>query len=192
MTTNTLATVAARRLAGHRVLPLVAANILLVVCAHIAVPVPGSLVPIALTSFAVTLVGVLLGPRRGALVLIAYLLEGAAGLPVFAPVGAPGMMRFIGPTAGYLYAFPVAAYLTGLLARNGDRLQWPRVAAAIVAGHVLILAGGCAWLIVALHMSASKAIASGVTPFLFGDMLKTVLATTIAVGLHSWWGGAAE
>ena len=81
-------------------LRIAAANILLVLCAHIVIPLPWTPVPITGQTFGVLLVAVLLGARRGAITLILYLLEGAAGLPVFQPLGLPGLARFAGPTAG--------------------------------------------------------------------------------------------
>src|ERR671918_1404708 len=76
-------------------------------------------VPITGQSFAVLLTGALLGSRLGAAAVIAYLIEGSVGLPFFSPVGAPGILRFLGPTAGYLIAFPAAAFVTGAFAENG-------------------------------------------------------------------------
>jgi BioY family len=83
---------------------IAAANILLVLCAHLVIPLPFTPVPITGQTFGVLLVAVLFGPRRSALTLILYLLEGAAGLPVFLPLGLPGIARFVGPSAGYLIA----------------------------------------------------------------------------------------
>src|ERR1700722_10753029 len=84
---------------------IAAANILLVLCAHIVIPLPWTPVPITGQTFGVLLVAVLLGARRGAITLILYLLEGAAGLPVFQPLGLPGLARFAGPTAGFLFLY---------------------------------------------------------------------------------------
>src|SRR5580658_8396275 len=100
-------------------LRIVAANILLVLCAHIAIPLPWTPVPITGQTFGVLLVAVLLGARRGALTLGLYLLEGIAGLPVFQPYGLPGAARFVGPTAGFLLAYPIAAFSTGWLVERG-------------------------------------------------------------------------
>src|ERR1700687_2116499 len=94
---------------------IIAANILLVLCAHIAIPLPFTPVPITGQTFGVLLVAVLLGSRRGMLTCVLYLLEGMAGLPVFQPLGAPGPLRLAGPTAGYLLAYPTAAFVTGWL-----------------------------------------------------------------------------
>ncbi len=104
-------------------LRIVAANILLVLCAHIVIPLPWTPVPITGQTFGVLLVAVLLGARRGAITLILYLLEGAAGLPVFQPLGLPGLARFAGPTAGYLLSYPVAAFVTGWLVERGAKIR---------------------------------------------------------------------
>src|SRR5712692_5362675 len=111
----------AREGATWDVARVAAANLLLVLCAWIALPLPWTPVPITGQTFGVMLVAVLLGSRRGALVLGLYLLEGAAGLPVFQPFGAPGAARLLGPTAGYLWAYPVCAFLTGWLVERGAR-----------------------------------------------------------------------
>jgi biotin transport system substrate-specific component len=101
------------------VLRIAAANILLVLCAHIAFPLPWTPVPVTGQTFGVLLVAILLGSRRGALTLGLYLLEGMAGLPVFQPLGLPGPARFFGPTAGYLLAYPLAAFVTGWIVERG-------------------------------------------------------------------------
>src|SRR5713226_10737169 len=101
-----------RLIAGQGILwdaaRIAAANLLLVLCAWIALPLPWTPVPITGQTFGVMLVAVLLGSRRGALVLGLYLLEGFAGLPVFQPFGAAGVLRLAGPTAGYLLSYPAS------------------------------------------------------------------------------------
>src|ERR671918_2381813 len=92
-------------------------SLFIAACAQFTIPLP--LVPITGQTFAVLLTGALLGSRLGAAAVIAYLIEGAVGLPFFSPVGAPGILRFLGPTAGYLIAFPAAAFVTGAFAENG-------------------------------------------------------------------------
>jgi biotin transport system substrate-specific component len=158
------------------------ANLLLVVCAQIAVPLPWTPVPVTGQTFGILLVAVLLGGRRGAFVVALYLLEGALGLPVFQPFGAPGALRFWGPTAGYLLAAPVAAYLTGRLAEGWARISWARLSVAVAAGHAIILAGGCAWLAVGLRAGWPQAFLAGVAPFLAGDLIKTALVVATARG----------
>jgi biotin transport system substrate-specific component len=117
---------------------IAAANILLILCAHIVIPLPFTPVPITGQTFGVLLVAVLLGARRSALTLVLYLLEGAAGLPVFQPLGLPGVARFLGPTAGYLVAYPVAAFIAGWLVERGATVTLPRAFRSQPAGAPLI------------------------------------------------------
>src|SRR5580704_14382989 len=131
-------------------LRIVAANILLVLCAHIVIPLPWTPVPITGQTFGVLLVAVLPGARRGAITLILYLLEGAAGLPVFQPLGLPGLARFAGPTAGYLLSYPFAAFVTGWLVERGakiareggSRLAGLSLVGALISGEAIIFACG--------------------------------------------------
>jgi biotin transport system substrate-specific component len=177
---------------------IISGNILLVLCAHIVIAIPGSPVPFTGQTFGVLLLALLLGARRAAMVMALYLLEGAAGLPVFQPLGLPGVARLIGPTAGYLWMYPLAAWVTGRLA---ERVEWQRgrsvpatarTAAAVLAGHALILAGGWAWLAAVPHLDATGALvtsgwgpafAVGVAPFLLDAVLKTVLILAAARGI---------
>jgi biotin transport system substrate-specific component len=168
---------------------IASANVLLMLCAQIAVPLPWSPVPITGQTFGVLLVAVLLGARRGALALSLYLLEGAAGLPVFAPVGLPGAARLLGPTAGYLWAFPVAAFVTGWLAeRIAEFSSWSgkaRLAGAVLVGHALILSGGVLWLAGPLQLGMTAALAQGLAPFVLLDVpVKTALVVTAARGME--------
>jgi biotin transport system substrate-specific component len=129
-----------------------------------------------LQPLAVLIVGGLLGNWLGAASLLLYLALGAAGLPVFTPVGLPGVLRLLGPTGGYLLAYPLAAYAVGRLA--GDGQQIGRVALAALAGLVLIHLGGLAQLLV-LTGSLARAAQFGTVPFLLGDFVKLVLAVLI-------------
>ncbi len=144
--------------------------------AQLAIPIPGTPVPITFQVPAVLIVGGLLGPRLGAATLVAYLLAGAAGLPVFTPIGPPGVARLFGPTGGYLLAYPLAAGLTGLIA--GDARRLGRLALAVVAGLVVIHGGGVAQLAV-LGQDMSVAVRLGSLPFLANDVLKLLLAAMI-------------
>jgi biotin transport system substrate-specific component len=162
--------------------------VLLMLCAQIAVPLPWSPVPITGQTFGVLLVAVLLGARRGALALTLYLLEGAAGWPVYAPIGLPGAARLLGPTAGYLWAFPIAAFVTGWLAeRIADFASWSgkaRLAGAVLVGHALILSGGVLWLAWPMGLGMSAALAQGLVPFVLLDVpVKTALVVAAARGM---------
>ncbi len=165
---------------GRRVVAALAGAALVAAGAHVAVPVPGSAVPATLQVFAVLVVGGLLGPRLGAASLVTYLVLGVMGLPVFAPFGAPGLARLIGPTGGYLLAFPVAAAVVGLLARDArGRSGMLRIAAGCLLGLVTIHAGGVAQL--SILAGPAVALQAGVLPFLMPDLVKAALAA-VAIG----------
>lgn len=163
---------------------IAAANVLLVLCAWIALPLPWTPVPVTGQTFGVLLVAVLLGSRRGALALVVYLLEGAAGLPVFQPFGLPGAARFFGPTAGYLLAYPVAAFVTGWLVERGASRSSALLGGALLAGESVIFAGGCAWLAVAMGFGPGRAIQAGAAPFLAGEVVKMALVIAAVRGLE--------
>jgi biotin transport system substrate-specific component len=175
-------------------LRIAAANILLVLCAHIVIPLPWTPVPITGQTFGVLLVAVLLGARRGAISLILYLLEGAAGLPVFQPLGLPGLARFAGPTAGYLFSYPFAAFVTGWLVERsakignardgGSRFSGLRLIGALISGEAIIFACGCAWLALFLAMGWSVALSQGALPFIPGEIVKMALLVAAAGGLQ--------
>ena len=116
--------------------------------------------PITGQTLAVLLVGATLGSRRGTLAMLAYLAEGAMGLPVFA--GAGGAARLIGPTGGYLIGFVVAAFIVGWLAEHGWDRRLLTTALAMLAGNAAIYLFGVSWL--AILMAADKALADGVVP----------------------------
>ena len=160
-------------LAWRRAAAVVLGATLVALAAQIAVPLPGTPVPFTLQPLAVLIVGGLLGPGLGAASLLCYLAAGAMGLPVFTPVGLPGIARLVGPTGGYLLAYPVAAFAVGRLAGDGTRLA--RLALALVAGLVLIHLGGLAQLLL-ITGSIRTAARFGTLPFLLGDLIKLVLA----------------
>lgn len=157
---------------GMRALSVVLGAVLVAAAAQVSVPLPGTPVPMTLQPMAVLLVGGLLGARLGASSLLLYLAMGAAGLPVFTPtVPLVGIARLLGPTGGYLLAYPVAAFATGALLTPGRRPGVGRTALAVLAGLVLIHLGGIAQLLL-LTGDASAAARFGTLPFLFGDLLK--------------------
>jgi len=164
--------------AALQVAVVVGASLLVAGCARFSLPLPGTPVPLSLQNFAVLLVGLGLGSRRGFIALALYLAEGAAGLPVFSPIGAPGILRFIGPTAGYLIAYPVVAALAGYIFERGKR-TFLRAASAAVAGELLLFAVGISWLYVLTH-SLSRAISFGLYWFIFAEILKVMFAAGIA------------
>src|SRR3989338_6477176 len=119
-------------------------SLLVTLGAQVSLPLPFSPVPVTGQTFAVLLLGATLGARRGAAALLLYLAEGAAGLPVFAPGGLPGVARLAGPTGGYLLAFPAAAFLVGRLAEKLPRRWWTWLGAALGAGAGSLPAGTAA------------------------------------------------
>lgn len=163
-------------LAWRRSAAVVLGAALVAVAAQLAVPLPGTPVPLTLQPLAVLIVGGLLGPWLGAASLVFYLALGVAGLPVFTPVGLPGVARLIGPTGGYLLAYPLAAYAVGALARAGS--GYGRVALAALAGLALIYLGGLAQLLL-LTGSLSTAARFGTAPFLVGDLIKLGVAVLV-------------
>ncbi|HEX3236216.1 MAG TPA: biotin transporter BioY [Gemmatimonadales bacterium] len=146
--------------------------------AQVSVPVPLNPVPMTLQPLAVLAVGGLLGASGGLAALVTYLALGMAGLPVFAG-GSAGVVHLLGPTGGYLLAFPLAAGLVGVLV--GRRFGVLRVLAACALGMVVIHVGGVAQLAL-LGGDPALAFRIGFVPFLTGDLLKVGLAAAVILG----------
>lgn len=153
--------------------------------ARVAVPLPFTPVPLTMQTLAVLLTGMVLGKRLGALALVAYLAEGLAGLPVFAP-GAMGVARLVGPTGGYLIGFILAAALVGALAERGCDRRVSTTILAMVLGNLVIYAFGVIWL--SVFMPAPVALAQGMVPFLAGDAVKIALAAATLPGAWALFG----
>lgn len=171
----TLADVALPRTGARgNVLLVVTASVLTAAAAQVAINLPWTPVPITGQTFAVLLTGAVLGPRRAFLAMMLYLAEGAMGLPFFAG-GAAGFAKLVGPSGGYLMAFPFAALVTGLLAERGwDRRPFTMFLAMLL-GSAVIFALGLAQL--SRFMPASQLFAAGLLPFLGGDLVKSALAS---------------
>ncbi|MFD7706705.1 biotin transporter BioY [Streptomyces sp. NPDC059785] len=142
------------------------------IAAQIALPVPGSPVPVTGQTFAALLVGTALGARRGLLSLALYALVGMAGVPWFAGGGSGAGA----PSFGYVLGMLLAATAVGALARRGADRSVLRMAGTMLLGEAIIYAIGVPYLAVATGMSLTAAIAAGLTPFLIGDALKAALA----------------
>ena len=156
---------------------LVAAGSLAVaLTAQIAVPLPWTPVPITGQMLGVLLVGAALGAGRGAASLGLYLVEGGAGLPFFAG-GAAGFGHLIGPTGGYLWAFPLAAFVTGALAERGWDRRFGSAAAAMALGNVAVYAVGLPWL--AVFVGWERVWVAGLVPFIPGAVVKIVAAAAL-------------
>lgn len=153
--------------------------LLIALCAQVAVPmVP---VPMTLQTFAVLLAGAMLGGGWGAAAVLLYLLLAALGLPVLVE-GGSGLERFTGPTAGYLFAFPLAALIAGELARR-PMFRRPMAETTLMIGaHLLILALGAAWL--ATRLGVGDALTNGFTPFLISAAVKSLAVMICATALR--------
>ncbi|TPJ14978.1 biotin transporter BioY [Mesorhizobium sp. B2-7-3] len=168
-----------QRSLGWQAGAVVLGTLFLALSSYIEVPmVP---VPVTMQTFAVTLIGALYGWRLGAVTIAAWLVEGAVGFPVLAG-GAAGIQHFVGPTGGYLFAFPVTGALVGWLAErgwNGNRVLL--AFAAMLLGNLACLALGTAWL--AVMIGAEKAITFGFVPFIVGGLLKSALGAATLMAL---------
>ncbi len=164
---------------------VVAGSLLVAACAHLSIPLFFTPVPVTMQPFAVLLLGLLMGPRLGFATMVAYLAEGAAGLPVFTPHGLGGMAQLVGPTGGYLLSYPIVAPMVSVLWRRGER-NFSRAAVVAGAGSLVTLAMGAAWLAIETHRGPGLVLAAAVLPFLPGDVLKVVLAAGIAAVAERW------
>jgi len=163
---------------------VLAGSALVAVCAHLALPLYFTPVPLSLAPFAVLVLGLLLRPSLAAATLGAYLAEGALGLPVFSPTPAlPGLAHLVGPTGGYLLSYPLTAALIAFLVLRFGRSFVPAALAAALGGFV-ILASGALWLAALSHISVASAFTLGVAPFLPGDALKVAAAAGLAAGFN--------
>jgi biotin transport system substrate-specific component len=161
---------------------VLASSGLVALCAHIAIPLYFTPVPLSLAPFPVLLLGLLLSRRMAAAALCTYLAEGAIGLPVFAPGPLFGVAHLLGPTGGYLFAYPAAAALISFLWRRSGR-SFPEALVSAAAGNSVILLCGALWLAALTHASAQVVFSFAVLPFLAGDALKIAAAAGLAIGL---------
>jgi biotin transport system substrate-specific component len=147
---------------------------LMALSAKVNLPLP--YVPMTLQSLVVLMIGAAYGWRLGSATMIAYLAEGVMGLPVFAgPVG--GLAPLVGPTAGYLFGFVLAAFVTGWLAERGWDRSVGLLFVAMAVGHIVIFIAGFGWL--ALGLGAAKAWQVGVAPFIAASLVKNALGATL-------------
>jgi biotin transport system substrate-specific component len=169
---------------ARRVFAVITFALLTAFSAHVSAPIPGTVVPVSLQTLVVLLSGMLLGPALGAATQTAYLLAGAAGLPVFA--AGLGVPYLFGPTGGYLLAFPAAAAVAGAVAvhaRGGTVRQAVLLTLAGTLATLAIYAGGTAQLTL-LTGSAGDAFRMGVLPFLPGDLAKIAIAVALALRIR--------
>jgi len=154
---------------------VICGSLILCLSAQVKVYLPISPVPITGQTFAVLMLAALLGSRLGVLAIIAYLMEGVAGLPVF--VGGIGLSALIGPTGGYLMGFVAVAYVVGKLAEMGWDRRVSTTILAMLAGEFVLYTFGVCWLAVMTNIRTALVI--GLYPFIVGDILKTALAAAV-------------
>jgi len=166
--------------AAGQIAVVVGASFFVALCARVTLPLPFTPVPLTLQNFGVLLVGLLLGARRGFAALALYLAEGMMGLPVFSPIGPGGMAQLIGPTGGFLLAYPFVAGLAGLIMESGKR-NFARAATAALLAEIVLFAGGLAWLGILTH-SFALALRFGLYWFVFAEIIKIMSAAAVASG----------
>jgi biotin transport system substrate-specific component len=161
---------------------VVGASLFVALCAHVTVPLPFTPVPLTLQNCGVLIVGLLLGSRRGFAALALYLAEGAMGLPVFNPTGPGGIAQLLGPTGGFLMAYPFVAGLAGFVMERG-RKTFARAAVAGLLAELLLFMSGLAWLAI-LTGSMKRAVQFGLYWFVFAEVIKILTAAAVAVRLR--------
>ncbi|HSL22159.1 MAG TPA: biotin transporter BioY [Vicinamibacterales bacterium] len=161
----------------------VALTLLTAAAAQISVPLPFTPVPLTLQPMVVLLGAAVMGARLGASSQVLYLALGAAGLPVFAasPILPQGALRLLGPTGGYLLAYPLAAFVAGYLAERGFDRRYATSLLAMAAGLAIVFASGVAWLAAFATPAAGfdAAMRAGFWPFIGADLVKLALAAAI-------------
>ncbi len=163
---------------------VISASLFVALCARVVLPLPFTPVPLTLQNFGVLLVGLTLGGRRGFAALVLYLAEGLMGMPVFSPTGPGGIAQLLGPTGGFLLAYPFVAGIAGWVFEKGGagaRKSFARAAAAGVLAETVLFAGGLGWLAVLTH-SFAQAIRFGLYWFVFAEIIKIMSAAALASG----------
>ena len=170
-------------------------TVLTAIAAQISIPLPFTPVPFTFQPLVVLLGAAALGSRLGMSSQILYLALGIAGLPVFAasPLLPQGAARLLGPTGGYLMAFPFAAFAAGWLAERGWDRRYSTAVLAMACGLAVVFAGGVVWMTVASPaVTVSRALAVGVVPFIIPDLLKLLVAAGVMPALWRITGSASS
>jgi biotin transport system substrate-specific component len=167
----------AARTPRTRALGILLAAGALALASQFALPIPGTPVPITLQPLVVVLAGLLLGPVDAAAAMVVYIVAGLAGLPVFAPMGAPGLARLLGPTGGYILAYPVAAAVAGRFGTG--KASYTTRSLAAMAGILVLYLGGLTQLAV-ITGSLGLATIMGVVPFVAADAVKALVAGALS------------
>lgn len=165
-----------------QVVLVMSASFFVALCARITVPLPFTPVPLTLQNFAVLLVGLALGSRRGFAALALYLAEGMSGLPVFNPTGPGGIAQLLGPTGGFLMAYPLVAFVAGWIAERSPK-SLARALVAAAAGELVLFVGGVGWLALLARGSWLQAAHFGLYPFVFAEVAKIMTAAGLSLRL---------
>jgi biotin transport system substrate-specific component len=188
--TTLLTTVASRAdmATGIRIGAMLFMTVLTAAAAQVTIPLPFTPVPLTLQPMIVLLGGAALGSRLGMASQVLYLLAGLAGLPVFAtsPALPQGVLRVLGPTGGYLMAYPLAAFVTGWLAERGFDRRYLTSVLAMVAGLSIIFTCGIVWLAwfaMPVPSGLHSALQLGFYPFVGADLAKVLIASAVLPGI---------
>jgi biotin transport system substrate-specific component len=157
---------------------IVGGTLFIAALAQIAIPVPGSPVPVTGQTLAVYLIGTTYGARLGFATFSAYLLAGIAGAPVFAPAATQGLARLTGATGGYLIGMLIAVLVLGALADRKADQKFKTSFPALIFGSVIVFTFGLIWLNVSLNLTWAQTISAGLTPFIFGEVIKIAITAT--------------
>jgi biotin transport system substrate-specific component len=158
---------------------IIVSSILMCLAAKASIRLPYTPIDITLQTFVLLLVAAALGSKRGALAMILYLLEGAAGLPVFSQ-GGGWLYLFVAPSAGYLWSYPVAAFVVGWFSERGLDRNLITAFIAMLLGSVIIYIGGVSWLfLLVVNHNLNLALQLGLYPFVVGDLIKIACVTAL-------------
>ena len=157
---------------------IVGGTLFITALAKIAIPVPGSPVPVTGQTLAVYLIGTTFGARLGFATFATYLLAGIAGAPVFAPAATQGLARLTGATGGYLIGMLVAVLVLGALADRKADQKFKTSFPALILGSIIVFAFGLIWLNVSLNLTWAQTISAGLAPFIFGEVIKIAITAT--------------
>src|ERR1700674_2242490 len=163
---------------------VIAASLFVALCARVTLPLPFTPVPLTLQNFGVLLVGLSLGGRRGFAALVLYLAEGLMGMPVFSPTGPGGVAQLLGPTGGFLLAYPFVAGIAGWVferTASGAKKSFARATAACVLAEICLFVCGLSWLAILTHSFAQE-IRFGLYWFVFAEIIKIMSAAALASG----------
>jgi len=168
---------------SRHVVLVIGASLLMAICGRLSMPLPFTPVFLTVANFGVLFIALTLGSQRATAAMLLYLAEGAIGLPVFSPAGPGGIAQLIGPTGGYLIAYPVVAFVAGWISERGQRTVL-RFAGAAILGEVLLFASGVSWLVVGLHVPLAQATNWGIYPFVPAEIIKVMSAVGASLRLH--------